>query len=341
VAYFASQPTPGTVIISAKCKITNAGNAVGWIDDSLTSTYQTVASSSQGETPPVGYAEALYNILSVLHQQGTLEITEQECSNRLPVGCVFNTVDGLAEWQDMDGLVLSVEENINDGKTTVEFGPTLHLGLQEMVELRRANTGRLLSYAMNQRTTGKTSSGSTIQGPNQSGASSSHMPPGGGSSVQAGPFELLYGPSPSVPGEYVLQVKLNGVFLNTDGSEVAITMNGIPITPTAPSVKVNLDGNDTVWIEGAVTSLACATVAIKSYGNGDSGYSTSQYWVTGGLTENDGATPPNQTILRKVLAVFVAGAKGQPTLQTQQTTTNLQMKNNSLGFLPALYPAPS
>ena len=323
LAYFNGQPTPGTLLLAVRTKITNAGDAVGWVTQPDTNEYSTVASFQQGETAPVGYAEALWIILSQLHQKGTLEITERECSDMLPVGAIFNTSDGLPEWQTMNALVLSVREDIDKGITTVECGPTLHLGLDEMVELRRANTGRLLSYAMNQRTTGQTSSASQIQGHNQSAARSVKLPPGG-TSVQVGPFTITYGSNGNYT--YWVTVQLNGIFLNWDGSAVTLTS----------LTKANLNGNDTLWIYGDVTQDAAGNpwapaALIRSYGNGNNDLANQNaYNVTGGLTENDGGSPPNQTKYRKVLATFVAGNNGQPVLTTRQTTTNLQMQQKAI-----------
>ena len=316
------------------CKVTNADTA----------TYSQLTSWSASEPVPVGFAEQLYNALAQLHFEGTLTMVEQECSDPLPIGCVFNTSDGLAAWQAMDALVLSVTEDIDHGTTQVQFGPPLMLGLKELEELFRASLGRLPSFKLSQRQTGKLTAGSNVIGNRHAADTHCPQPPQPNATAQEGPFVLTYGPDPKNPGKYLLTITLNGVFLNTDGSAVPITVNNVALVAGKPSAPINLNGNDTIWIEGQVAALACPTVAIKSYGNGDTANNsalTSQYWVQGGLTENDGGLPlPKQTFLRKFLAVFYGGAQGQPTLQTQQTTTNLQMANSFIVGEAAIYPQP-
>ena len=107
LAKFNSDPNQGnTLVIVIETVATNAS----------TQTYQQMTSFSQGETPPLGYAQYLYNILSWLHQAGELEITEKECSGLLPLGYVFNTSDGAAEWQAMSALIIAVAYDLDAGK---------------------------------------------------------------------------------------------------------------------------------------------------------------------------------------------------------------------------------
>jgi len=143
---------------------------------------------------------------------------------------------------------------------------------------------------------------------------------------------VLYRSNPDAPGTHQMKVLENGVVTNLDGSTVPVLNIG---------QWWNLDPNDTIWIEVNVGSLTCSQLVVRSYGMGFSDYTTSQYWTEGGLTENDGATPPNQTILRKVIAVFVAGDQGQPTLAQSLTTTNLGIFNVPLQGQAAIYPYPT
>jgi hypothetical protein len=159
-------------------KVTNASTKV----------YTELTSWSAAEPVPTGYAEYLYTALEQLHFEGTLTIFETECSDLLPPGCVFNTSDGLAAWQAMDALVLSVSEDIDNGLTRVQFGPPLMLGLGELEELFRANLGRLPSFKLTQRTSGKTTAGSNVIGDKHAADSTATGPPSGGTGGIVNPY---------------------------------------------------------------------------------------------------------------------------------------------------------
>lgn len=313
----------GYIIHKLNSKFTNAS----------TELYSQITSWSAAEPVPTGFAQYLYECLAPLHFQGELTMIEQECSDQLPCGCIFNTTDGNPDWRVMNALVLSVTEDVDMGTTVVSFGPPAFLNLAEMEQLFRANLGILPSYKLAQRVNGMTATGSNVIGGVHAADTSTTSAPTPPSAVQIGPFTIEYGTNPGGTTYFVI-VKLNGVILNTDGSNVTLTIPGT-------GGKFNLDGNDTLWLEGSVSSLATSSIAIKSYGNSDSGLTNpNAYWETGSLTENDGALPPNQTIFRKVLATFVAGGTGQPVLTTRQTTTNLQLFIVPLLSESALYPYP-
>lgn len=157
-----------------------------------------------------------------------------------------------------------------------------------------------------------------------------------GTSTTSFPFQIITRATPNAPGEYQFQISNNGKFLNTDGSDVSVTMGGGQPLGT----WVNLNGNDTIWLEGDVAAFTCSSVRFSSYGQGNSGYGVSAYWTGGGLTESSGS-PLSQTIFRKVMAVFVAGAHGQPVLSDAQSATNLQMINSAPQGQPAIYPRPA
>lgn len=305
----------------------------GLVTNADTDTYTELTSRQGGEPVPAGFAQYLYNCLKDLHFEGELTIIEQECSDVLPCGCVFNTNDGNPDWQSANMLVLSTQEDVDSGTTSVQFGPPAFLTLDEMEKLFRVNLGVFPAYKLQQRTTGELASGSNVIGAEHGADTHVVNPPTAPITVQLGPFAVSTRKNPDDPTGNTFQVKVeeNGVFLNKDGSNVTVTGTG---------VWRNLNANDTGWIEGDVVGYACSTVAAKNYGNGDTGYTTSAYWITGGLTEDDGGTTKNQTKLRKVLFVFIPDSNGKPMLQTQQTTTNLQMQSSFATSEPMIYPFP-
>jgi hypothetical protein len=152
-----------------------------------TMTYKQLTSLTPSEPVPVGYAQLLWSTLSVLHWQGSLELTEEECSGRLPIGCIFNAMDGLLEWATMNALVLGVTEDLENGKSKIKFGPTMHLGLDDLVELARANRGRIYPFNLDQRTSGQSGNDNAVIGHTRVPRHSNATPPGGGS-IDTNPF---------------------------------------------------------------------------------------------------------------------------------------------------------
>jgi hypothetical protein len=308
----------------------------GWFNfratNAATNTYSELTSWAASEPIPPGMAQALYESLSQPHYAGTMTVIEEECSDLLPMGCIFNTVDGNPDWQTMNALVISVREGIDLGETSVEFGPPLFLDAEEMEELFRAQWGRQPTYKLDQRMSGKLTAGSNVIG-NKHSHDSHHTPPPAlpTSSAQVGPFTITYGANPD-GSTYWVQVDLNGIFLDQTGAEITVTGLG---------TKMNLDGDDTLWLDGDVSGLAYTEIDLCSYGNGNTTLTNpNTYWTDGGLTEDDGDTPPSQTHFRKVIAEFEAGSSGQPVLKTRQTTTNLQLFLVPIGQEIALYPYP-
>lgn len=126
-------------------------------------TYEQLTDVSASEPIPTGLAQAIYNELSVLHYEGFIETTEQECSGWIGIGNNFNTKDGRAEWQTMNAMVVSIKENIDKGITRVGMGPQRVLNLQDYTELLRAMRGILPSWHLQSRTNAQ-SAGPKIQG---------------------------------------------------------------------------------------------------------------------------------------------------------------------------------
>ena len=283
------------------------------------------------------YAKALWTALAQLHLQGTAIIVESECSDQLPVGCVFNTSDGNPDWQTMNALVLSVEEDIATGTTTVQFGPPGYLTLEDMEALFRANLGRLPSFKLSQRQTGVLTAGSNVIGNKHAADTHVVTIPGSPSTPQAFPFQVIWRNNPADPTGNTFQAKVQ---LN---SNLLLSSNLYDTTPiTGLDTWFALDANDTIWLSAAVSSLAVTpgTPTIHSYGMGNSDYSPGATpWTTGGIAENDSGSPPNQTLFRKVVATSVADAKGKPSIK-QYVQTDMVVQNISLNGEAAVYPYP-
>ena len=213
------------------------------VTNAETQTYTELTSFSAGEPVPQGFAEYLYNELSPLHFSGTMELTEPECSGQLPLGCVFNTSDGLAEWQAMNALVLSVKEDIQLGKTTVQFGPPLILDADDLAGLFRAQLGRLPAWKLQQRLNGKTTAGANVQQSHHSADTNATQPPTNG-----GVVPQFYGSDGSAGGAV-------GVLQLTAGT-IRDLINPGPGNVWSPaSLKVNLNPNATRgYLHAAINS---------------------------------------------------------------------------------------
>ena len=92
------------------------------------------------EPVPYGLPGYIYGIESIPQYQGAFTVVEQEISDVCPMGHCLNLSDGLAEWAAMNACVQSIAYD-DMGKTELNFGPALHLGAGDMVEMLRVNRG--------------------------------------------------------------------------------------------------------------------------------------------------------------------------------------------------------
>ena len=107
------------------------------------SSYSTTETEEEGETAPAGLAQYLYDALSGLEYEGSVNTTEQECSGYIGPGNVLN-LGGTAQaaHASMRGRVQSVVEHLDSGQTSVSFGPTPKLHVNAIIELLRASRHR-------------------------------------------------------------------------------------------------------------------------------------------------------------------------------------------------------
>lgn len=134
--------------INYQCLSTNA----------TTGTYNSQTISLYAETPPTGLAQFIYEAISVLQFQGKITLQEEDVSGTVMLGQLFNLTGGaLAEWTTMNAMIESVTEDIDNGATVIEFGPSRSLNAGELVNLLRVNRARLIESAYSMRISGTTS----------------------------------------------------------------------------------------------------------------------------------------------------------------------------------------
>jgi hypothetical protein len=107
------------------------------------SSYTVTETEEEGEAQPIGLAQDLYNALSGLEYEGTVNTTEQECTGYIGPGNTFNLANtAVPSHASMLARVQSVDEDIDRGQTRLNFGPTPALSVSAILELLRASRHR-------------------------------------------------------------------------------------------------------------------------------------------------------------------------------------------------------
>jgi hypothetical protein len=125
----------GAQQISVDVMLTNA--PVG------TNTYYAIANAVAGEQVPSTLAQDFFAGVGFLQYEGSLKLAESEVSGLVGLGQTLNiTGSAQSAWAGMNAVVQVIDMNLETGETTVAFGPAVHLGLPDMVELYRLNRYR-------------------------------------------------------------------------------------------------------------------------------------------------------------------------------------------------------
>jgi hypothetical protein len=108
-------------------------------------TLYSLANALSAETIPSNLAQTLFLAVGFVPYEGSVVLTEQECSGSVAVGNTLNLAGSAqADWASMNAVVQQVEENLETGTTRVTFGPPSHLGVPDLVELLRLNRFRIV-----------------------------------------------------------------------------------------------------------------------------------------------------------------------------------------------------
>jgi hypothetical protein len=125
-------------------------------------TYRENRGFQQGEAPPIGLAQVLYDALSVLEYEGSITIVQEEVGGAPSLGMRVNLIGGRPEWEAMGSIVQEVQEDVDAGTTVLQLGPPQHLGARDMVELLRVNRFRFV-YTPQQERAGQQSAGGAVR----------------------------------------------------------------------------------------------------------------------------------------------------------------------------------
>ena len=150
--------------VEALCDIKAAGNLIRQelvqrkfkvtTTDATSKTYRSLDSFEGGESIPEGLAAALYAAWGQLQYDGKFVLLEDECTSQVRPGHVLNLTGGVGAWASMRALIQSVTEEIDQGKTTITFGPARQIGVDDLVTLMRGFRTRKVSLGPKIRSTG-------------------------------------------------------------------------------------------------------------------------------------------------------------------------------------------
>ena len=304
-----------------------------------TQTYSRLTSETEAEAIPSGLAQTLFDAVGVLQYDGTIELTEEECTGRAAPGSLVNLSGGRTEWATMGAQIQRVEENVDLGQTKMTVGPAKHLGHGDLTELLRINRSRRISYRLGERTNG-TGSGNAakVQGGEQLPRSDSVFRPiAAGAPAVNKPFQLLdasdtTGLKVSVYANSFLQKSLQ------PNDTFAITGLG-----TAMAVSVGTQ----IWLEIDFSDYAVTAALIAAGSGGWSGF-PNPFVYTG--------TAPNQVLTTTYLligylaatsssldgTVITGGPSSAPVSAKviQCVSQDVLLQNVVFNGLPAVFPFP-
>lgn len=86
------------------------------------------------EPPPAGMAGQYYLALQTPSVEGTVITVGKECLGNVSLGKTLNLTGGVAGWASMAALVVRIVEELDDGRTTIEFGTPEVLPAQDFVD---------------------------------------------------------------------------------------------------------------------------------------------------------------------------------------------------------------
>jgi hypothetical protein len=131
--------------------------------DATTGTYSVKASVAYAEPLPVGLAQVIYDSASVLQFEGSVVLTEAECSGLIRLSNTLNLTGGDPDWATMNALPQAISQHLDTGQTTVAVGPSPTLNMHTLVDLIRANQMRNVYINPAVRQTGESFGGSSVQ----------------------------------------------------------------------------------------------------------------------------------------------------------------------------------
>lgn len=220
-------------------KITNQRISVRLRTTNLaTGTYSARKSSEAGEVAVAGLSAALLASLSVVHHDGQVSLTEEECGTDIGLRNTLNISGGTGRYAAMNACVQEVTYDLTNGTRTLTLGWPKHLGLDDIVEIMRFNRVRRVWNNPNLQGSGEFSDESDIEIPDgpameDAAAGEAKYRVFGADNGSAAP--TTPGGPPAVPVQEANRVELSG-----PGGHLYIVSNGGSPGTHAGSVRVAL-----------------------------------------------------------------------------------------------------
>lgn len=258
--------------------------------------YRTMASFDPGEEIPSGIAQSLYTEWLQMHYEGRIVLTEDDPSGSAMPGKRLNLTNGRAEWATLSALICRTTEDIDNGRTTIEFGPPSWTDIDARVAFER--TARSRQYAQSRALITGTSTATGIQGP----SSAQELRDGStNSNLHISRFQ------DTVDAAKI--INLNPALI----SPAAVVSGSKEIQPRLMMIP-QLDGSGNLTFKqavvlGAVVSGDATTPALaKDAPQVPSTYTATQsYWGEFSNASGGGATPTTNAWVAKGITGHVAG----------------------------------
>jgi hypothetical protein len=304
-----------------------------------TQTYSRLTSETEAEAIPSGLAQAIFDSVGLLQYDGTIELTEDECTGHGAPGLLVNLSSGRSEWATMNAQIQRIEEKVDLGQTKITDGPGKHLGHGDLAELLHVNRSRRLSFRLSERTSGSVSSNAAkVQGGEQSPRSDSlFRPSSAGAPEPNKPFQLL--DASDVSGLKVT------VYANSFLQKSLTVNDTFAITGLGTAISVSVGTQ--IWLEIDFTTYAVTAAAIGSGSGGWSGFPNPFVYM---------GTAPDQVLTKTFMligymvatsstldgTVITGGPTSAPVSAkiVQCVSQDVLLQNVVFNGLPAVFPFP-
>jgi hypothetical protein len=225
--------------------------------NATTKIYKGITSFSAGEGRPIGLAASIFAAATEQQHEGSITLTLDEVSGTRYHGNKISVVNGENTVMPAS-IIYGASHNLDNGSTTLEFGPLPYLSAGDFLELQRLLHRRPVTWMSPEERTANTigaegkpsSKGDTVTGYDHS---ETLVPPGGGG-----------GEPPVLP--FALSVSQDGEIYNWRVSSVYSTItdgtNGDNLSVENFDADFAFTGEKWVVVEAAVTDLSVGTLEV-------------------------------------------------------------------------------
>ena len=143
-----------------------------------TGTYGNINASTVEETPR-DVAMRLYESWGILQHEGTYTRVAEDVPAGTFMGYKLRLLNGQPTWAGMSAVIYQVVQDVENGRTTLTFGPNKYLGLQDLLAMLRSFRGRSVAIRHKVRTSGKAADrGGVVANGGPAAKNDSHAAPG-------------------------------------------------------------------------------------------------------------------------------------------------------------------